>query len=212
MEAGVLSPLRAGPGNAIRVSPARAGRSPADRQVREGQRPAPDPAGAKRPPRAGRALAGGCGPPAGKDQRNALAGATAPAMEAVRVRSSVRAGNGNAARFPRPRGTVPRRPAGPGRTEASARLGGGEAPAGGGAGAGRGALAPGWARISVPLRQGRWPLPGCARRAPAQVFPALRSASPCDRDVFSSPPGVPRTILELAIGTGQRIGDLLRMR
>jgi len=59
------SSLRAGQGNATRVSPARAGRSPVDRQVREQRRPAPDPAGEKRPPRAGRALAGGFGPPAG---------------------------------------------------------------------------------------------------------------------------------------------------
>ncbi len=46
--------------------PARAGRFPADRQVQAQQRPAPDPAGEKRPPGAGRALAGGFGPPAGQ--------------------------------------------------------------------------------------------------------------------------------------------------
>jgi hypothetical protein len=38
----------------------------------------------------------------------------APAMEAVTVLSPVRAGPGNAARFPRPRATVPCGPAGPG--------------------------------------------------------------------------------------------------
>jgi len=75
----VLSPLRAGSGNATRVSPSRAGGSPADRQVREERRPAPDPAGAKRPPGAGRALAGGCGPRLAKDQRGAVAGAMTPA-------------------------------------------------------------------------------------------------------------------------------------
>ncbi len=69
------------------------------------------------------------------------------------------AGSGNAARFPRPRGTVPTGPAGPRGTQASARPGGGEAPAGGGAGAGRGLWAPGWPRISGTLWQGRWPLP-----------------------------------------------------
>jgi hypothetical protein len=47
------------------VSPAGAGRFPVDRQVQAQQRPAPDPAGEKRPPGAGRALAGGFGPPAG---------------------------------------------------------------------------------------------------------------------------------------------------
>jgi len=83
------SPLRAGSGNATRVSPARAGRCPVDRQVREHRRPAPDPAGEKRPPGAGRALAGGL-------------------------------------------------------------------------------RAPGWSRISAMLWQGRWPLPGCARRADAR--------------------------------------------
>jgi hypothetical protein len=57
----VPSPLRAGTGNAPRF-PARARRCPVDRQVREQRRPAPDPAGAKRPPWAGRALAGGFGP------------------------------------------------------------------------------------------------------------------------------------------------------
>jgi len=69
LAAGTLIPFRrqglalgAGPGNATRVSPARAGRCPVDREVLEGQRPAPDPAGAKRPPGAGRALAGGFGP------------------------------------------------------------------------------------------------------------------------------------------------------
>ena len=64
--ASARTPLRAGTGNANRVSPARSGRGAVDRQVREGQRPAPDPAGAKRPPRAGRALAGSFGPPAGQ--------------------------------------------------------------------------------------------------------------------------------------------------
>ena len=63
-------------------------------------------------------------------------------------------------RFPRPRGTVPRRPERPGDTEASARPGGREAPAVGGAGAGRGALAPpGGTRGNDALWQRRWPLP-----------------------------------------------------
>ncbi len=74
----MLSSVRAGTGNAAGF-PARAERCPADRQVRERQRPAPDPAGEKRPPWAGRALAGGCGPRLGKGQRGAVAGAMAPA-------------------------------------------------------------------------------------------------------------------------------------
>ncbi len=64
-----------------RVSPAPAGRCPVDRQVQEQRRPAPDPAGEKRPLGAGRALAGGFGPRLGKGQRGAVAGAMAPARE-----------------------------------------------------------------------------------------------------------------------------------
>jgi hypothetical protein len=130
----VLSSVRAGTGNAPRF-PARAERCPTDRQVGEQRRPAPDPAGAKRPPGAGRALAGGCGPRPVKDQRGAVAGAIAPAIAAVTALLPVRAGSGNAARFPRPRGTLPQRSGATRATEASARPGGREAPAGGGAGA-----------------------------------------------------------------------------
>ena len=72
------SPLRAGPENALRFT-ARAGRFPADRQVQAHGRPAPDPAGGKRPPGAGRALAGGFGPRLAWGQRGAVAGAMAPA-------------------------------------------------------------------------------------------------------------------------------------
>ncbi len=83
----------------------------------------------------------------------------APAIEAVKVPSPVRAGSGNASRFPRPCATVPCRLAGPGSTKGqrptrrarSARRGrGGRWP---------GALAPGWSSGSVALWQGRWPLP-----------------------------------------------------
>jgi len=102
----VLSSVRAGTGNAARF-PARARRSPVDRQVREKQRPAPGPAGAKRPPGAGGALAGGCGPRLVKDQRGAVAGAMAPAIEAGAVPSSVRAGTANASRFPARAGRCP---------------------------------------------------------------------------------------------------------
>jgi len=89
------------------------------------------------------------------------------------------AGSGNALRFPRLRARPPPGPVQPAPTEASARPGGREAPAGGGAGAGRGLWAPGWPRINIALWQGRWPLPGGARRTQAEEFPALRSGSPC---------------------------------
>ncbi len=49
--------FRAEKGNATRVSSARARRCPVGRWVHAGPRPAPDPAGEKRPPWAGRALA-----------------------------------------------------------------------------------------------------------------------------------------------------------
>jgi hypothetical protein len=51
--------LRAGTGNALRF-PARAGRHPVDRQVREQRRPAPDPAGVRHPQRSRRG--GSCHP------------------------------------------------------------------------------------------------------------------------------------------------------
>jgi hypothetical protein len=82
----VPPPHRAGTGNAPRF-PARARRCPVDRQVREHGRPAPDPAGEKRPPGAGRALAGGFGPRLAWGQPGAVAGAMAPANEAVKVPS-----------------------------------------------------------------------------------------------------------------------------
>jgi hypothetical protein len=81
--------------------------------------------------------------------------------------------------FPRPRATVPRRSAGPGTRQASARPGGCEAPALGRDGRWPGALAPGWPRISRAQWQGRWPLPGCARRARRRKrFPLCGQAAP----------------------------------
>jgi hypothetical protein len=157
-------PVRAGSGNAC-VSPARAGQCPVDRQVQAHRRPAPDPAGGKRPPRAGRALAGGFGPPAGLGSAQRCGrgdgprhGGEAGGSDAD-LPAPLRAGPRNARRFPRPRGTVHRRPAGPGIAEASARPGGREAPAGDGAGAGRGLWAPGGPGIGGTRWQGRWPLP-----------------------------------------------------
>ena len=123
----------------------------------------------------------------------------APAIEAVSVPSPVRAGKRDP-RFPRPRGTVPCRPAGPGPTEASARPGGRQAPAGGGAGAGRGLWAPGWARISAALGQGRCPCHGgrvrpftpavAASSAAFRRLKARHDPSRPDRDVC---PGSSRT-------------------
>ncbi len=93
--------------------------------------------------RLGRVLAGGFGPRLVKGQRGAVTGAMAPAIEAgipeIAPPGGIRKRD---PRFPRPCGTLPRRPSAPGPTEASARPGGGEAPAGGGAGAGRGLWPP----------------------------------------------------------------------
>ena len=139
-------------GETHRVSPARARRCPVDQSVREQQRPAPDPAGEKRPPMAGRALAGGFGPPAGQGSGWHFGRGDGPchcsdegafvSVAGIRKRDT---------RFPHPRATVPCSPVGPGRAEASARRGG--------AGTGRGLWPPGWTRISAALWQGRWPLP-----------------------------------------------------
>jgi len=105
-----LSSVRAGTGNATRVSPAPAQRCPVDRQVQsQGQASARQGRGGRWP--------GALGPRLVRDQRGAVAGAMAPAMAAVTVLSSVWAGSGNAARFPRPCATVPCRPAGPGTTK-----------------------------------------------------------------------------------------------
>jgi hypothetical protein len=125
---------------------------------------------------------------------------------------------GNAARFPRPRGKVPCRPAGPGETEASARPGGCKAPAGGGAGAGRWLWAPGGTSGSVAQWQGRWPLPeipdifenvrpgGIRKRDPR--FPRPRGTLPCrpagpGRTEVSARPGGREAPAEGEAGAGR---------
>jgi len=114
-----------------------------------------------------------------------VAGAMAPARQTAHPgmrRTALPGGNRKRTAFPRRCGRLNSRPAGPGITQASARWRrDGRWP---------GALAAGWKRDKVALWQGRWPLPGCARRAQAEEFPAFRSGSPCDRHFFSTP-GVP---------------------
>ena len=75
----VLSLLRAGKGNATLVSPARAGRFCADRQVWEHRQASARPGGREAPAGSGRALAGGFSPRLDKSQSGAVAGAMAPA-------------------------------------------------------------------------------------------------------------------------------------
>jgi hypothetical protein len=118
--------------------PARAVRCHQDPCHPHQQRPAPDRAGEKRPSGAGRALAGGFGPPADQGSAGHCGRGDGPCHGNDAVPSPLRAGPGNAPCFPRPRATLPPRPVQPVQRKASARPGGRDAPAGGGAGAGRG--------------------------------------------------------------------------
>ncbi len=115
---GKVLPLLAAPGNAAR-SPARAGRCLVDQQVREGRRSAPGPAGEKRPPGAGRALAGGFWAPGWSRISVVPWQGRWPLPEIPDIRENVRPGGirKRDPRFPRPRATVPCRPAGPGTTK-----------------------------------------------------------------------------------------------
>jgi hypothetical protein len=79
------------------------------RATRTNGRPAPDPAGGKRPPGAGRALAGGFGPRRAKGHCFEMAGAMAPARGRGRVaRSRVRQGLDAACMSPADPPTSPR--------------------------------------------------------------------------------------------------------
>jgi hypothetical protein len=179
----VRSLVRAGPGNAPRF-PARAGQCPVDRHVQKQRRPAPDPAGEKRPPGAGRALAGGFGPPAGLGSAWRCGRGDSPCQCSGEGAFVGAGGTRKRTAFPRPRGTVPRRPAGPGITEASARRGrGGRWPGALGPrlardqrGAVAGAMAPANEAVKVLLsvRAGT----GNALR-----FPARAGRFPADRQV-----------------------------
>jgi hypothetical protein len=115
----LLSPLQAGSGNAARF-PARARRCPVDRQVREHRRPAPDPAGVKRPPGRGGRLA----PGRSRCERGDMAGAMAPAISAVKLFSLVGGGRRKGTAFARPCGTLPKSWCNPHLERPSARPGG----------------------------------------------------------------------------------------
>ncbi len=157
-------------------------RRPAGPGPAEGQRPTRR-ARSARQGRGGR-WPGALGPRLIKDQRGAGTGAMAPAIAAVKVLSSVLAGSGNAARFPRPRATVPCRPAGPGPTTGQRPTRRGRSARQGRGGRWPGAFAPGWSSQGMALWQGRRPLPGCARRAQPEEVPAFRSGNSCDRHFF----------------------------
>jgi len=161
IEAGAaLSPVRAGAGNATRVSPARSGHCPADRLVRDQQKASARPGGDEAPARGGAGAGRGLWPPAGQgaawrcgrgdgpcQRRGGSAFASAGGRRKRDPRFPARAGRSPVARQVR----APRK--------ASARPGGREAPAGGGAGAGRGLWPPAGPDPGVARWQGRWPLP-----------------------------------------------------
>ena len=112
------------------------------------------------------------------------AGAMAPATAAVKVPPPVREEPGNAA-FPPPARDGAPQTGRSGHNSGQRRARRGRSARHGRGGRWPGALAPGWSRISVALRQGRWPLPGCTRRPQAEEVPALRSGSRCGWHVFS---------------------------
>jgi hypothetical protein len=102
------------------VSPARAERCPQDPCHPNRQRPAPDPAGEKRPPGAGRALAGGFGPPAGQGSAWRCGRGDGPCHCSGEGAFVGAGGTRKRTAFPRPRATLPPRPVHPAPTEASA--------------------------------------------------------------------------------------------
>jgi hypothetical protein len=175
----VLSPVRAEAGNAPRF-PARARRCPVNLRVREQQRPAPDPAGAKRPPGAGRVLAGGFGPRLAWRQRGDVAGAMAPAnktaLEVPRcdLFASSPGGIRKRTAFPPPLHDAHNRTIPPSATQASARPGGREAPAKGRDGRWPGALAPGWPGGNAPRGRGDGPCHGCDAVPPPPARQCLK--------------------------------------
>ena len=127
-------PLRAGTGNAPRF-PACAERSPADRQVRDQQRPAP--AGG------GSGAGWGLWPPAGQGTAWRCGRGDGPCHLSGGIAFVPPGGNRNGdPRFPDRVGRCPVDRSVQAPRKASARPGGGEAPAGGGSGAGRGLWPP----------------------------------------------------------------------
>ena len=175
----VLSPVRAEAGNAPRF-PARARRCPVNLRVREQQRPAPDPAGAKRPPGAGRALAGGFGPRLAWRQRGDVAGAMAPAnktaLEVPRcdLLPPLRAGSGNAPRFPRPCTTPTTGPFHQAQPRPAPGPAGVKRPPRGGTGAGRGLWPPAGLASAWRCGRGDGPCHGCDTVPPPPARQCLK--------------------------------------
>jgi len=188
-------PVRAGTGNATRFPRPRAtlpcrsvgpGTTKGQRPTRRGR--------CARRGRVGRWL-GALAPGRSRCQRGALAGAMAPAIAAVTALSSVRADQETRPAFPRPRATVPCRPADPGTTpgQRPTRRAGSARPGrvGRPPGAGR-ALAGGFGPRLAKDQRGAVAgamAPARMRKAHTQVqeFPAFRSGSPCGRHLFRTP-------------------------
>ncbi len=138
-----LLSVRAGTGNATRVSPAPAQRCPVDRQVLEQQQASVRPGGCEAPAVGGAGAGRGLWPPAGPDPGAALRQGRWPLplkrgqrfRQCGRDQETQRVSSARAGRCPVDRQVQDQR-------QASARPGGGEAPARGGAGAGRGLWSP----------------------------------------------------------------------
>ena len=164
------------------VSPARAGQCSVDRQVREQQRPAPDPAGEKRPPGAGRALAGGFGPPAGVRSAWHCGRGDGPCQSCRASRHAQ--GHRLSGRDEETlRLSQPARNGSPsiGRSGHNRR----PAPAGGGSGAGRG-LWPPAGPVARGMRTVGAMAPARTVGARAEQFPAFRSGRPQRSALFST--------------------------
>ncbi len=148
---------------------------------------------------------GALGPRLDRDQRGAVAGAMAPAIEAGAALSPVLAGPGNATRVsPAPAGRSPVDRQVRDQRKASARPGGGEAPATGGAGAGRGLL-PLAGRVVTGCRKAGVMAPAGLRGAHARKNFLLSGSSSHAFDPFaafgrgiSGPVGVPFACRALA--------------
>ena len=181
----VPPPLRAGTGNALRF-PARAERCHQDRCCPHQERPAPAPGGREAPAGGGAGAGRGLWPPGGREGSVALWQGRWPLPWQRRSSAAASGGNRKRMRFPRPCGTVPRRPAGPGTPQASARPGGREAPAGGGAGAGRGFGPPAGQGSAGRCGRGDGPCQDAQGARRRKSFPRSGQAAPAT-GTFSAP-------------------------
>jgi len=158
-------------------------------RFRHHERPAPGPAGEKRPPRAGRALAGGCGPRPVLMPTQRCGRGDGPCQWNVESAFVPPGGNRKRdPRFPRPRATLPCRSVGPGTTKGQRPTRRGRSARRGRVGRWPGALAPGGRAHSVVLWQRRWPLPWQRGQAECgNTFWPIHGREPETRPAFPPP-------------------------